>query len=125
MKNQANRLFEEAIEKLNEADAELFRPEEDVVSFLVCKNSQHAIENYLKGFLLQNEVDPSEFKTIDDLYERCKLIDKTFEEIELFDLKCRSHAIDSKYSNTTPWVSKCFDTAARLDAFFRRTKIID
>ena len=125
MKNQANRLFEEAIEKLNEADAELFRPEEDVVSFLVCKNSQHAIENYLKGFLLQNEVDPSEFKTIDDLYERCKLIDKTFEEIELFDLKCRSHVIDSKYCNTTSRVSKCFDTAARLDAFFRRTKIID
>lgn len=125
MKNQANRLFEEAVEKLNEADAELFRPEEDVVSFLVCKNSQYAIENYLKGFLLQNGVDPSGFKTIDGLYERCKIIDKTFEEVELFDLKCRSHELDSKYCNTTSRVSKCFDTAARLDAFFRRGKIID
>ncbi len=40
--------------KLNEASNELYRPEEDVVSYLVCKNSQYAIENYLKGFLLKN-----------------------------------------------------------------------
>ena len=43
--------FASAQEKLNEAKKELFRPEEDLVSYLVCKNSQHAIENYLKGYL--------------------------------------------------------------------------
>ena len=69
MNDKANKLFDDAIEKLNEANEELFRPEEDIVSFVVCKNSQFAVENFLKGFLLQNGVDPSNFKTIDSLYE--------------------------------------------------------
>ncbi len=50
MKAKDNRFFDHATKKLNEANLELHRPEEDVVSFLVCKNSQYAIENYLKGF---------------------------------------------------------------------------
>ena len=43
MKTKANNLFDEAIEKLNEASEELFRPEEDVVTYAICKNAQFAI----------------------------------------------------------------------------------
>ena len=38
MNDQANKLFDEAIEKLKEANEELCRPEEDIVSFVVCKS---------------------------------------------------------------------------------------
>ena len=93
MKDKATELFDEAIEKLNEANEELFRPKEDVVSYVVCKNAQYAIENFLKGFLLQNEIDPSEFTTIDSLYEQCVDIDKNFKKVNLSDFKCRSHEI--------------------------------
>lgn len=55
MKTKANKLFDEAIEKLNEASEELFRPKEDVVTYAICKNAQFAIKNYLKGFLLKND----------------------------------------------------------------------
>ena len=83
MENNANKFLLNAVKKLNEANKELFRPEEDIVTYLVCKNSQFAIENYLKGFLLKNGVDSSEHKTIDSLYEQCKIINKEFEQVNL------------------------------------------
>jgi len=125
MNDKANKLFDDAIEKLNEANEELFRPEEDIVSFMVCKNSQFAVENFLKGFLLQNGVDPSNFKTIDSLYEKCKSINKNFEKVNLSDFKCKSHKMDSRYCNEVSKVSNCFDIADSLDTFLRKEQIIN
>ena len=125
MNDKANKLFDDAIEKLNEANEELFRPEEDIVSFVVCKNSQFAVENFLKGFLLKNGVDPSRYKTIDSLYEQCKLINKNFEKVNLSDFECKSHNLDSRYCNEVSKVSNCFDVADSLDTFLRKEKIIN
>lgn len=50
MDEKANNHFYLAKENLNDANEELYKPEEDVVSYLVCKNSQKAIENYLIPF---------------------------------------------------------------------------
>jgi len=124
MNDKAKKLFDDAIEKLNEANEELFRPEEDIVSYVVCKNSQFAVENYLKGFLLQNGVDPSNFKTIDSLYEKCKSINKNFEKVDLSDFECRSHKMDSRYCNEVSKVSNCFNIADSLDTFLRKEQII-
>ena len=125
MNDKAKKLFDDAIEKLNEANEELFRPEEDIVSMVVCKNSQFAVENYLKGFLLQNGVDPTSFKTIDSLYEKCKSINKNFEKVNLSDFECKSHKMDSRYCNEVSKVSNCFDIADSLDTFLRKEKIIN
>ena len=125
MNDKAKKLFDDAIEKLNEANEELFRPEEDIVSMVVCKNSQFAVENYLKGFLLQNGVDPSNFKTIDSLYEKCKSINKNFEKVNLSDFECKSHKLDSRYCNDVSKVSSCFDIADSLDTFLRKEQVIN
>lgn len=124
MKERAYAFFMEAKKKVNEANEELCRPEEDVVTNSVCKNSQFAIENYLRGFLLNNGKDPSSCNTIDSLYNECKTINKKFEEIVLTDFSCKSHEIGSKYCNQVTKVSNCFDIANNLDAFFRQEKII-
>lgn len=124
MENNAHKLFDEAIEKLNEANEELFRPEEDIVSPLVCKNAQNAIENYLKGFLIQNGVETSHFKTIDSLYERCKMINKNFEKVDLSEFNCKSQNMDSKYCEEVSIVSNCYTIADKLDTFLREEKII-
>ncbi len=124
MKERAYAFFNEAIKKVNEANEELCRPEEDVVTYSVCKNAQFAIENYLKGFLLNNGKDPSNFNTIDSLYKECKAINAKFKDIDLSDFSCKSHQIDSRYCNEVTKVSNCFDVADNLDTFFRREKII-
>lgn len=124
MENDANKFFLNAAQKLNQANRELFKPKEDIVSFLVCKNSQFAIENYLRGYLLKHEIDPTEFKTIDSLYEQCKLINKEFERVNLSEFDCKSADTELRYCNDVSKVSNCFDVADSLDTFLRQQKVI-
>jgi len=124
MKDKANKLFTDATKKLNEANKELFKPKEDLVTYMVCKNAQFAIENYLKGFLLQNGVNPAKYKTVESLYHQCIKLNKKFEEVDISDFYCKSNDIDSRYCNEVSKVSNCFDIADNLDTFLRREKII-
>lgn len=124
METKAKQLFKEASKKLNEANKELYRPKEDVVSYVVCKNSQYAIENYLKGFLLKNGIIPNDYETIDSLYKQCVIINKDFEKVNLSDFNCKSHNIDTRYCNEVSKVSNCFDVANSLDTFLKEQKII-
>ena len=124
METIANELFDEAIKKLDQANQELYRPEEDVVTFLVCQNAHLAIENFLKGFLLQNNKEVPNNMTIESLYEQCKTINKNFEEIDLSGFDCKSDQADSRYCNSTTKVSRCFDVAHSLDSFLKRENII-
>lgn len=124
MKRKANKLFKVAMEKLNVANEELFRPKEDVVSYLVCKNSQFAIENYLRGYLYTNGVDAKKFDTIESLYQQCKLINNKFENVDLSDFQCKIYDTDTRYCNEVSKVSNCFEIADSLDTFLRKEKVI-
>ena len=125
MKEKATKLFQEALEKLDQANTEICRPEEDIVSYLVCKNAQFAIENYLKGYLFKHGVDASNYNTIDVLFDQCKLINKKFDTINLSSINCKSEEFSTAYCNDIPRVSNCFDIANNLDSFLRQEKIID
>ncbi|MEZ4809505.1 MAG: HEPN domain-containing protein [Allomuricauda sp.] len=124
MKAKAQRLFDEAIQKLREANDELCRPEEDVVKSLVCSNAHDAIEKYLKGFLVLNSYNPDGEDTIDGLYQQCKRINNSFEEIHLSGFQCNAHKEDSRFQNDPSKLTRCFDIADSLDTFLRREKII-
>jgi len=124
MKKKADKSFKLAIEKLNEANEELLRPNEDVVSYMVCKNSQYAIENYLRGYLYKNGIEPSTYKTIEGLYEQCKIINKKFENVDLSEFRCKAYDTDTRYCTEVKKVANCFDIADSLDTFLRREKII-
>lgn len=124
MKDRATKLYIEAIKKLKEANDELCRPEEDVVYQLVCYNSQLAIVNYLKGFLLQNEIETRIDESIHGLYEQCMAINKQFEEIHLSGFECNAHKDESQFCNQSNQFSRCFDIADGLDTFMRREKIL-
>ncbi len=124
MNDRAKKLYEEAVQKLKEANHELCRPEEDVVAQLVCNNAQNAILNYLKGFLVENGIETNSEDSIDKLYEQCKSINKQFEEVHLSGFDCNSHKDESRFCNESTKFSRCFDIADSLDTFMRREKII-
>ena len=125
MKKRANRYFRLASDQLNDANEELFRPKEDVVSFLVCKNSQYAIENYLRGYLYDHDIDASIYVTIDSLFKQCKKINRRFEELDLSDFKCKIYDTDTRYCNEVSKVSRCYDIADKLDDFLRKEKVFN
>jgi HEPN domain-containing protein len=124
MEALANNYFKEAISKMKQASSELYRPEEDVVSYLVCKNAQSAIESFLKGYLIKNGIETEENETIDEMYARCKKINSRFEKVNLMGFNCQSHDLSSRYCEGAEKVSRCFDIADSLDSFLREEKII-
>ncbi len=124
MEDKAKRRYETAIQKLKEANDELCRPAEDVVSFMVCQNSHIAIENYLKGFLTENSIEPDASASVDQLYEQCKAVNRNFEKVNLSGFECESHRLDSRFCSGATNVSRCFDIADSLDTFLREEKII-
>jgi HEPN domain-containing protein len=124
MKEKAVELFNAGYQKLREANDELCRPEEDVVTSLVCSNSHAAIESYLRGFLMLNSIVPGDDETISNLYEQCKSINEHFEEVHLAGFECNAHKEESRFGNKASKFSRCFDIADSLDTFLRREKII-
>lgn len=124
METKAKGLFEEAFQKLEAAGEELCRPEEDVVSFLVCKHSQAAIENFLKGYLLKNNIDPQGHHNISSLYKKCLALNSNFSEIDLSNFTCKSYNPDSRSCTSISKVSSCFDIAGNLNSFLKKEKVL-
>ncbi|MEL0454930.1 HEPN domain-containing protein [Flavobacteriaceae bacterium SZ-1-7] len=124
METNPSKYFLSAEKRLNQARKELYRPEEDIVSYLVCKNAQHAIENYLRGYLLKHEVEPSQFETIEDLYKACKKINKDFSKVNLSGFNCKAENTDNKFCNDVSKVSNCHKIADSLHHFLREEKVI-
>lgn len=125
MEAKSREFFKEGYARLSEANRELYKPEEDVVSYLVCKNAQHAVESYLKGYLLKNGVDVVNFDTIDSLYQACCKINPRFEGVKMSDFTCLNVKIgNARYCNEVSKVSHCFQAANDLDTFLREEHII-
>lgn len=124
MEDKSRKLFDEAYERLRDANTELFRPEEDIVSFLVCKNAQFAMENYLKGYLLKNGADISNCTTINALYTECVRINSRFEKVNLEGFTCQTEHSEGRSCSQVSKVSNCFTIANNLDTFLREENVI-
>lgn len=124
METLANTYFEIAIKKMKEANRELHRPEEDVVSYLVCKNAQNAVQNYLRGYLLRSGIETKKEDTLDALYTQCVELNNNFKEVNLAGFNCQYDDKNSRYCSGAEKVSRCFEIANRLDTFLRKEKVI-
>jgi hypothetical protein len=124
MKSRSDAFLKEAANKFKIAKEEMFKPAEDIVSYSVCKNSQFAIENFLKGYLTKKEVKLQSNETIASLYNKCIAIDENFKTIEMGAIGCKNHAIDSRYCSEVNSVSACFDTADNIDTYLRKNNRI-
>ncbi|WP_372746334.1 hypothetical protein [Lutibacter sp.] len=124
MNDRSKAFFKEAAKKLTEAKEELFKPSEDFVSYSVCKNSQFAIENYLKGFLVSKNVKLDGNDTIATLFEKCVSVDSGFSKIDLSAIGCKNQPIDSRYCSEINSVSACFDAADSIDTYLKKAKAL-
>lgn len=119
-----NNFFDEAQEKLSQANDEFFRPEEDLVTYSVCKNAQFSIENFLKGYLLKHQVEVDDCNTLDCLFEKCIAINKNFAQLDLSALQCGSHTLNTRDCSDVPKVSKCLNAANDLEALLKQEQVI-
>jgi len=124
MDQKAKDHFEKANEQMRSANDELYKPQEDVVTFKVCKNSLFAIENYLKGFISQRGYNTDKNESLDQLMERCRLLDKNFNKIDLNTIDCSSNPDHNRFCESINKVNSCFQTADQLQNFFIRHRIL-
>ncbi len=116
--------FNAAKEKLDAANQELFKPNEDVVSYSVCKNSQFAIEGFLKGYLNHRGFVTHDEEHLEGLLNRCRALDPKFNKIDMSVIDCKATKIDSRYCSDVDKVSSCFDVADSLDTLLKQMKVI-
>ena len=116
--------FENADDQLRKANEELYKPQEDIVSFLVCKNTLQAIENYLKGYLTKRGYETKNEEPLDMLLERCGLLDKRFKHIDLSVIDCSSDHKNHTFCEDSNKVNSCFEKADQLDNLLRSMGII-
>lgn len=116
--------FNTAKEKLDAANQELFKPNEDVVSYSVCKNSQFAIEGFLKGYLNHRGFVTHDEEHLEGLLNRCRALDSKFNKIDMSVIDCKAAKIDSRYCSDVDKVSSCFDVADSLDTLLKQMKVI-
>lgn len=124
MKAEANVLFNDALAKLQQAKEEFFRPEEDLMTYLICRNAQYSIENFLKGYLVQQEVDPEMYQSMDKLYEKCISLNRDFARVDLAAFDCKYHSLNSSECNDLPRISNCLKIATSLESFLRQEKVL-
>ena len=124
MDKKAKDHFENAKKQLQKANEALFKPKEDVVTFQVCKNSLFSIENYLKGYLSKRGFETKPSESLDQLLERCCLLDKKFRQIDLNVIDCSSNPDHNRYCEDVDKVTACFQTADQLENFLISKKII-
>lgn len=124
MEKSKEKHFNKAKEKLEFANQELFKPNEDVVSYSVCKNSQVAIEGFLKGYLNHRGFVTHDDEHLEGLLNRCRALDSKFNRIDMSVIDCRATKIDSRYCSDVNKVSACFDVADNLDTLLKQMKVI-
>ncbi|PCI32539.1 MAG: hypothetical protein COB60_09300 [Flavobacteriaceae bacterium] len=122
-KLRSDAFFKAGVKNLKQANEELFKSEVDIVSYSVCKNSQFAMDNFLRGFLLSKGQNLEENETIDTLHKKCQNIDPDFIKIDIGAIACRDHKIDSRYCTKLKTVNACFEAADSVDTLLRKSKL--
>lgn len=104
-------LWDEADQLLMQADTELNRPEEDVVSPLVCNISRLAIRKYLTGYLMKNGIEPDIPTTMGSLLEQCCSHNRKFKDIDFSPINCHNEEHDNDYCLSVEEVGGCYKVA--------------
>ena len=124
MDKKAEQYFSKGSRKLQEGDQELYKPEEDIVSLVICRSTIGSIENYLKGFLTLRGFDIEEDQTLADLMERCRMLDPKFHSINIEEIDCRNVQDPDLHCEEIEKFGACYEVADQLDTLLRKKGII-
>ncbi|XOV94829.1 MAG: hypothetical protein ACFHWX_09005 [Bacteroidota bacterium] len=76
------KLLTEAKSLVKTAKNELARPEEDVVTYIVCEKAYQSVKKFLMHYLEDNQIDLPGNHTIDELVKVCREFNPSFTTID-------------------------------------------
>jgi hypothetical protein len=110
-----------AEQAIDVASAELQRPNEDVVAFVVCNNAANAVRYLLQSYLAIHHVPFGKGTGLNELIALCKKHNPYFGTFNFDPFKCKAYNIDSQhYCLDVKRVSECLDLAVQLRNFIRK-----
>lgn len=124
MDERAKEHFSKGNRELHQADEELYKPEEDIVSLVVCRSTLGSIESYLKGFLTLRGFETRKEESIGELMERCRLLDKKFRSIRIEEIDCRNQKDPDLHCEEIEKLGACYQVADQLDTLLRKKGIL-
>jgi len=102
----------------------MYKPEEDIVSLVVCRSTLGSIENYLRGFLTLRGFETSDDETLGHLMKRCRMLDKKFNSIRIEEIDCRNEKDPDLHCEEIEKLGACYQVADRLDSLMREKGIL-
>lgn len=124
MDDKAKTHFTKGEEEFRRADREMYKPEEDIVSLVVCRGTLGSIENYLKGFLALRGFETRNDENVGDLMERCRMLDKKFNGIRIEAIDCRNQTDSDLHCEEIEKLGACYQVADQLDTLMRKKGIL-
>jgi hypothetical protein len=76
-------IIEQGEEYYHSAQEELFKPEEDVVHYMVCRSAYKATHKFLTGFLMQKGTQINSKLSLEELLKMCRKINPKFNALKL------------------------------------------
>jgi hypothetical protein len=79
------------------------------------------LDLFISAFLLKNNVDPNTLDSVIERYEKCRVIDPTFDKIDIYQLDCMDEkgCDASRYCLSVEKVNDCLKIAEDI-----RTKVV-
>ena len=115
--NEIRLSLKQAFTELQNAESELNRPHEDVVSLSVCFGARQSLISMLRLFLnVSNSVKNTD-SSINDLFNQCVKLDDRFSKIDLSAIRCNEidhEACEGKYCLEVNKVGECVAAAKQV-----------
>lgn len=119
MNTNSKHILAKAIKKIDNANEELMKPHDAIVSYAVCNNSKLAIKLLLESYLVKNNSNIDKNESLALLLERCILIDKKFKSVNLSKIDCRHNTNNNSYCSSVDKVSSCYNTAKEIELLIK------
>ncbi len=94
--NDATHLLNQAFYRLESAQEELNRPDEDVMAFAICHQVRGALNDMMSAYLLMKGVNASDAITLEDLRTKSAEFDPGFKQLELTSMVCHPGQIEGE-----------------------------
>jgi len=120
--NEMSNSLQSAYQELLNAENELSRPREDVVTLSACHSIRESMRLMMQIYLNVCEVPTKENSSLIELLENCKKINPKFATVDMSHVECNGidHInCDDKYCLSMENVSNCMEAANQVNNIVR------
>ena len=107
----------QAYRQIQNAEMELSRPQEDVVTLSVCQSARNSMKQMMRTYLSAHSIQFYDYSSLNDLLDLCVTANGAFSAVDFTNIDCKDkdHAnCDGKYCTSIENVTYCINKAGQM-----------